>query len=376
MNTDSIISGLYGAANGRIDWETALRQVAHALDLWVVQVVGIDARSGKLLFSAHGGEGVNTQSALDYVRFFNTVDPRIAPSLATPPDQWMLSHEHHDDAFVASSSFYQDFLHPHGGGHMAGAKLLEAGHVQYLLACVRRRGEQPLGPAQMPFLAQLKHHLGEALRNEAHLRQSHAEMGVARAMLEQFSYPMLLMDDKRGIWQRNAPARQWLENADVVFEQEGHLLCRNSEDDLALTRAIMGLEISAPAAGSSRRRRGVTLHKPDGSACLAFVSAVRPHETMGAFGHLSGVLAVLHDPSATTASLDPFILGECFDFTPAEARIAAQIAAGAGVGEIALRSGTAQSTVRSHLKQAMEKAGVDRQADLIRVLLALPVRVD
>ena len=34
----------------------------------------------------------------------------------------------------------------------------------------------------------------------------------------------------------------------------------------------------------------------------------------------------------------------------------------------------AQSTVRSHLKQAMEKAGVDRQADLIRVLLALPVR--
>lgn len=124
MNTDSIISGLYGAANGRIDWESALRQVASELDLWVVQVVGIDIRSGKLLFSAHGGEGVNPQSALDYVRFFNTVDPRVAPSMATPPDQWMLSHEHHDDAFVASSSFYQDFLHPHGGGHMAGTKLL------------------------------------------------------------------------------------------------------------------------------------------------------------------------------------------------------------------------------------------------------------
>lgn len=108
---------------------------------------------------------------------------------------------------------------------------------------------------------------------------------------------------------------------------------------------------------------------------LAFVSAVKPDVAMGAFGQLPRALVILHDPAEARAHSvpQPLILGECFDLTPAEARVAVQIASGATVKEIALRSGAALPTVRTQLNSIMAKTGVDRQVDLVRVLLTLPV---
>ncbi|HVR52898.1 MAG TPA: helix-turn-helix transcriptional regulator, partial [Pseudorhodoferax sp.] len=62
------------------------------------------------------------------------------------------------------------------------------------------------------------------------------------------------------------------------------------------------------------------------------------------------------------------------DLTPAEARVAVQVAAGASLKEIAQRHGTALATVRTQLHSVMAKVEVERQADLVRALLALPVR--
>jgi len=97
---------------------------------------------------------------------------------------------------------------------------------------------------------------------------------------------------------------------------------------------------------------------------------------MGAFGQLPRALVILHDPTESQIQAVPnaLILGECFDLTPAEARVAVQIAAGATVKEIAWRSGAALPTVRTQLGCIMAKTGVDRQVDLVRVLLTLPVR--
>ena len=49
-----------------------------------------------------------------------------------------------------------------------------------------------------------------------------------------------------------------------------------------------------------------------------------------------------------------------------------QIAAGSNAKRIAQRTGVALSTVRTHIKRLMHKTGVDRQGDLVRLLLTLP----
>lgn len=57
-----------------------------------------------------------------------------------------------------------------------------------------------------------------------------------------------------------------------------------------------------------------------------------------------------------------------FDLTPAEARVARLIAAGRSVDEIARASSTSELTVRTQLRAIFSKTGVQRQAQLVRLL--------
>lgn len=375
MNTDAIFSDFYAAAAGRVSWQKPFADLSALLNLWGVQVIGVDKRNGGLIFSAEGGVA-SAESALDYIRFFHAVNPRIAPALATPQDQWMHCHEHFDEGYVAASSFYQDFLIPHGGRYLSGTKLIDNNEVLFMLGIMRGHGSQPIGQAELPLLKQVKHHLTEAFQNFVHIRESYAELGMARELLAQFNYPMLLIDEARGIWHRNPAAVALLSQGDVVAEQGGFLTCRDKASDSALTEAIHSLQLSAPATDNTAqaKKRAASLKKTDSTPCLAFVSAIRPEHTMGAFGHAPRALVVFHDVNAAQRSIDPFIVAECFSLTPAEARVAVHLAGGLNAKEIALRQNVALPTIRTHIQNVMEKTGVERQADLMRVLIQLPVK--
>lgn len=375
MQTDTAISGLYAAANGRLDWSQAMAQVAQRLDLWVVQVLGIDKRNGQLMFSSYGGEAP-PQTSLDYFRYYNTIDPRVAISMATPSDQWMHCHEHFDDAFVARSPFYQDFLIPHGGRYVSATKLIDDADVQFLMAFMGRRERDPVSAADLPLLEQFKHHFTEAFRNFVHLRETYAELGMARELLSQFSYPMLLVDEMGAIWHRNAMAEQLLRQQGPVSERNGYLQFGNAVSQKALAQALHDFQLSAPRQAGQASRKAIGLAMKNGHRLLAFVSALRSDVAIGAFGRAPRALVIFYDTAdlQTHTCLQPLIVGECFDLTPAEARVAVQIAAGASLKEIAQRNGTALTTVRTQLHSVMAKAEVERQADLVRVLLALPAR--
>ncbi|HSW15951.1 MAG TPA: helix-turn-helix transcriptional regulator [Ramlibacter sp.] len=61
-----------------------------------------------------------------------------------------------------------------------------------------------------------------------------------------------------------------------------------------------------------------------------------------------------------------------FGLTPAELRVAQSLAAGLDVKSIARRYAISVNTVRTQVQAALEKTRTGRQADLVRVMLALP----
>ncbi len=378
MVTEKLISEIYAAASGRVAWETPLETMASVLDLWGVQIIGIDKRHGGILFTEEGGPA--RAAALDYLRFFHRSNPRIGPSMATPADQWMHCHEHFDDAYVSTSPFYQDFLIPHGGRYLSSTKLIDDEETVFLFGVFRGYGSSPIIPVDMPLLMQLKHHLSEALRNFVHLREAYAELGMARKLLAQFDYAMLMVDESRGIWHRNDRAAELLNLGDTVFDKAGFLVCSHPASNDLLTEAIRSLRLSDPQRtrdpvnASRSSRRVVSIPRARNGPLLAFVSAVYPDDAMGAFGHIARALIILHEPATAQFALDPLIVAECFDLTPAEARVAVAIADGASVKQISQKTGAALSTVRTQLKCVLEKVGVNRQADLVRVVLSLPTR--
>jgi DNA-binding CsgD family transcriptional regulator len=63
---------------------------------------------------------------------------------------------------------------------------------------------------------------------------------------------------------------------------------------------------------------------------------------------------------------------QLFGLSKAEARVAAGVAEGRRLPEIAQASDVRMPTVRTQLRAALRKLGVARQADLVRVVLTLP----
>ena len=370
---DALISDIYAAANGRRHWPDVLASVADALNVWTVQLLGVDKRRSHLIFSTHGGRA-GPEVALDYFRTYHAIDPRIPLGVKAGVGQWIHCHEHFDEAYVASSPFYQHFLIPHGCRWVSGTSLIDNDEVAFLVGFLRTCGSKPMQAHEMDRLDRVSRHLGESLQNVLHLRDAYAELSMARELLGQFRHPMVLLDDTRGIWHRNAAAQALMDRRCVIDERRGFLTCFDRGSDHALTEAIHGLDLTSIAMDAPRARRCVPLTGSDGGRYLAFVSAVRPHQTMGVFGHAAQALVVLHEPAGEQAGLDPFIVGECFDLTPAEARIAVRLVSGASAKDIARQSGVALATVRVHIQRVMDKMDADRQSDVIRMLLALPAR--
>lgn len=87
------------------------------------------------------------------------------------------------------------------------------------------------------------------------------------------------------------------------------------------------------------------------------------------FTHAAAIL-VLTRASATPTGATP-LLQALFDLSPAEADIAARVAAGQTIEAIALASARSSHTVRNQLKNVLEKTGCPRQADLARLLAQL-----
>ena len=88
-------------------------------------------------------------------------------------------------------------------------------------------------------------------------------------------------------------------------------------------------------------------------------------------GHEDQILLFLTDPEIQTLPTAE-MLSRLFNLSPAEGRLARELASGKKVEEISEAMGITVSSVRTYLKRLMEKTGTSRQAELVRLLLSMP----
>lgn len=84
------------------------------------------------------------------------------------------------------------------------------------------------------------------------------------------------------------------------------------------------------------------------------------------------VLLVIDTEQRTKVSGDTLV--RLYNLTPAETRVALMLIDGKRLDQIAEELEVAQTTVTFHLKNLFRKTDTNRQADLIRVLLSVPLR--
>lgn len=206
--------------------------------------------------------------------------------------------------------------------------------------------------------------LSEEQYGQLPLRLAAAERRAraAEAFVDRLPQAVLRVDARGRVLYANDLAMLLLRRGDGLAYGAGQRLRAEYADDAAKLQA----SIARAAQGSGgiclslRRRSGAAALQ----VCLTPPGADELPE--------GAVLLTLHDPAWPAPAPVPALM-QMYQLSESEARVAAALAEGHCVQDIADQHKVKVSTVRTQVKNALEKAGVRRQAELVAVVSRLPL---
>jgi DNA-binding CsgD family transcriptional regulator len=165
----------------------------------------------------------------------------------------------------------------------------------------------------------------------------------------------------------NRAAEEVVSSGDGLAIRHGGVTATEPDAATALTVAIR-----AAGGDSKGGRRGTTLMvgRPSGSASYRVVVAPLPdaHRT----GSEPCAIVLITDPERAIIPAASQLVS-LFQMTSAEANVALALCRGERVEDIADERQVSVGTVRCQVKAVFRKTDTDRQADLVRSLLTIPV---
>ncbi len=223
------------------------------------------------------------------------------------------------------------------------------------------------GSAQLTMIEALLPHIRQFVRVRQTLAKAEVLGVSATALLDTNRIGVIHLDRRGRIMETNDRAQAILRDGDGLLDRGGVLSARVPADQTRLERLVAAAlpTSSAPAvSGSMMLRRA--------SVLPAFVVHVKPVGVRQRdFGARRVAVLVLITKPRGVSLIDPALVAGTLGLTPVESRIAAWVAEGKTVREIAGTTGQTEGSVRWYLHQVYHKQGLAGQADLVRLVLAV-----
>lgn len=262
---------------------------------------------------------------------------------------------------LARDAFQHEYIQPNGFSTFCGAVLAQAPGLALPVSIERAVGQDPFLQDEIVPMNQLFTHLRAA--GDLAVRVGMASTQQVADAFSMAGHPVALLGRDGGIIHMNARFESLV--GDGVCVRAGRLSSWHPDAERALAAAI----------GKAVHFEG-TKHGPLTSIVLPRRNGLRPlvAEVVPVVGlahdvlHLVAAIVTLTDLDAAGSSPSEALLEQAFGLTPAEARLASQIAAGKTLAEIAGEAGNARETLRSRLKSVFHKTGTGRQAELTLLL--------
>ena len=174
---------------------------------------------------------------------------------------------------------------------------------------------------------------------------------------------MLLLDRDGQIVEANDRAREALDRKDGLTVRAGRLTAvRSGEAD-----PLAALLDAACRAGS---RGSMPIARPPQPPLVVYAT---PIATTGEipWGRRLAARVLVSEPFSPPP-VNATCVSAAFGLTPAQGRVVAGLASGGTVASIAAATGRTEAAVRWHIREALGRLGLSRQADLVRVVLSTP----
>jgi DNA-binding CsgD family transcriptional regulator len=193
---------------------------------------------------------------------------------------------------------------------------------------------------------------------------------TARTFEESFELlrvPVILVDDVGGIVHANGAAQDLFARGDPIRSERGTLKSPAADAAKRLEAAIAN---TAPANRGEPLGQVVYLPSANGGPAFAHVLPLRSGTARGRI-EPRAVAAVFVTLASDPSTLPLQAWAAAFGLTQAEVRVLELMIEGHNIIEAAARLNVATTTGRTHLARLMEKTGVTRQSELIRLAMQL-----
>ena len=304
--------------------------------------------------------------AQDYVDNFFTIDERI-PRVIRLPDRHVVHVTHlYTERELKVSPTYNDALRRYDCQASLNIRMDGPDGLDILMGLADPTEPGGWNSDNIGMIEQLLPHIRQYVRVRHALARAEALGASFAELLDNNEVGVIYLDRRGTIHQANACARDILRRRDGLQDRDGFLRARLASDDAKLARLLaraLPPSNSAPAGGSMAVSRSPVLPR----LALHVNPVVIGHPDFGARRIAAIVLIV--DP-ASRLRIPPDLLSATLGLTEAQSVVAAQLAAGRSVRDIAAASRRRESSVRSLVKQMHVRLGITRQAELVRMVLS------
>ncbi len=223
------------------------------------------------------------------------------------------------------------------------------------------------GSDQLALMKGLLPHIRQFVRVRQALGGAEALNASLATLLDNTGIGVLHLDQWGRLLAANDRARTLLRRGDGLVDWGGLLQARLPADTDQLGQLMAQ---ALPAAGGPALSGSMLIRRPSGLPQLA-VHVIPVGDRHWAYGARQVAVLVLIVEPGGRARIDPTVVAAVLGLTPAESRVAAALAEGASVRDIAQATGRQANSVRFLLKQIYRKQGLSGQAALVRLVLSL-----
>jgi len=304
------------------------------------------------------------------------VTPEVAPAVAvfaagqSPPNSryfrvpstgsgFRIDHDDYSEEDLARDPYYQEFLRPNGMFWHANV-ILAPGPDEYVeLSLKRRFGLEPYQPDDRAMLDRVLSELHAMARIGKGTLDAEAR-GMAW-LLGRRGGPIIELDSRGRVLPGQA-AGDGIPTCPIRILRQ-RLVATDNAAQVSVDRAI------ASALSAAGRLGLAALTGGDGRRYLLQVHRV-PGRARDVFSTAAALaLLIPRDPDPAATRLDLSGLRSVYGLTDREANVAALLAEGLDIDGIAERLAIRRNTVRSYLKDTLQKTGATRQAELVALIM-------
>lgn len=294
------------------------------------------------------------------IDYFNHVMNQHAPGKIFSSDQ------HFDQSKLRKSEYYNDYLRPQDKVNLIGTFLLKEGSHSLVLGIQRGKRAGAFEDKELQMMNTLAPHITRAVQLHRKVNTVTAEKMHAQGALDQMRMGVILTNRFGTPLHLNRAAELMMTQDTGLGVFHNRLAVHSPSETAKLHQLIADAAVGINAVATGGDMRITMPNKVEFLHCL--VTPVSPEISFMLNASIGSDCIAIFLTKPGNLQLSPKRLVTLYKITPAEARLAAKLAALRTVEEASDDLGIAVSTARSQLKSVFAKTGTQSQAELLMLL--------